>query len=58
LDTEPTDVDPVFMIANDWANRAGHDETVMCSTSETFAGETEVLTGFFDLTVTQQDKGN
>jgi hypothetical protein len=30
----------------------------MCSTSETLAEETEVLTGFFDLTVTQQDKGN
>jgi hypothetical protein len=58
LDTEPTDVDPVFTVAKEWGNRTGHEGTVVCSASETFIGETQVFTGFFDLTVTQQDKGN
>jgi hypothetical protein len=58
LTTEPTDVDPIFAIAQEWGNRTGHEGSVSCSASETFTADGQVLTGFFDLTVTQQDKGN
>ena len=58
LTTEPTDVDPIFTIAKEWGNRTGHEGSVSCSASETFTANGQVLTGFFDLTVTQQDKGN
>jgi hypothetical protein len=59
LTTEPTDVDPVFTTATEWGNRTGHEETVSCSGAETFTTEDgQVLTGFFDVTLTQQDKGN
>lgn len=58
LTTEPTDVDPIFTIATDWGNRTGHGDRLSCSGSETFSAEGQVFTGFFDLTVTQQDKGN
>jgi hypothetical protein len=59
LSTEPTDVDPVFTVANQWGNRTGHGETLVCSSTETFTTEDgQLLTGFFDVTVTQQDKGN
>lgn len=59
LTTKPTDVDPVFTVASQWGNRTGHEQTVSCSSTETFATEDgQVLTGFFDVTVTQQDKGN
>lgn len=58
LTTEPTD-DPVFTTAKEWGNRTGHEDTVSCSAKETFATEDgQTLTGFFDFTATQQDKGN
>jgi hypothetical protein len=58
LTTEPTNVDPIFTIAKEWGNRTGHQGSVSCSATETFTADGQVLTGFFDLTVTQQDKGN
>jgi hypothetical protein len=58
LTTEPTDVEPVFAVAKEWGKRTGHEGTVSCSATETFTADTQVFTGFFDLTVTQQDKGN
>jgi len=58
LATEPTDVDPVFTVFSEWGNRTGHEATVSCSATETFAADGQILTGFFDVTVTQQDKGN
>ena len=59
LTTEPTDVDPLFTTAKEWGNRTGHEDTVSCSAKETFATEDgQTLTGFFDFTATQQDKGN
>jgi hypothetical protein len=59
LTTEPTDVDPVFTSAKEWGNRTGHEGTVSCSATETFSTEEGLtLTGFFDFTATQQDKGN
>jgi hypothetical protein len=58
LTTEPTDVDPIFTITTEWGNRTGHEGSVSCSATETFTADGQVLTGFFDLTVTQQDKGN
>jgi hypothetical protein len=59
LTTEPTDVDPVFTSAKEWGNRTGHEATVSCSAAEMFATEDgQTLTGFFDFTATQQDKGN
>jgi hypothetical protein len=59
LTTEPTDVDPVFTTTKEWGNRTGHEATVSCSASETFStGDGQTLTGFFDFTATQQDKGN
>ena len=58
LTTEPTDVDPIFTIATDWGNRTGHGASLSCSGTETFTAGGQVFTGFFDLTVTQQDKGN
>jgi hypothetical protein len=40
-------------------NRTGHEGTVSCSATETFSTEEGLtLTGFFDFTATQQDKGN
>jgi hypothetical protein len=56
--TEPIDVDPVFTTTKEWGNRTGHEATVSCSTTETFTTVDQTLTGFFDLTATQQDKGN
>jgi hypothetical protein len=58
LTEEPTDVDPVFTLVRAWGNRTGHEATVSCSTTETFTTVDQTLTGFFDLTATQQDKGN
>jgi hypothetical protein len=58
LTTEPTDVDPIFVSATEWGNRTGHEGSVSCSGSETFTTDGQVFTGFFELTVTQQDKGN
>jgi hypothetical protein len=58
LTEEPIDVDPVFTTAKEWGNRTGHEATVSCSTTETFTTVDQTLTGFFDLTATQQDKGN
>jgi hypothetical protein len=59
LTTEPTDVEPVFTTAKEWGNRTGHEGTVSCSATETFAIEDgQTLTGFFDFTATQQHKGN
>ncbi len=58
LTTEPTDVDPLFTTAKDWGNRTGHEETIQCVATETFGEGTQVFTGFFDLTATQQEKGN
>jgi hypothetical protein len=56
--TEPTDVDPVFTSAKEWGNRTGHEGTVSCSATETFDTGDAILTGFFDFTATEQDKGN
>jgi hypothetical protein len=39
LTTEPTDVAPVFTTAKEWGNRTGHEGTVSCSATETFATE-------------------
>jgi hypothetical protein len=57
--TEPIDVDPVFTTTKEWGNRTGHQGTVSCSATEMFSTEDgQTLTGFFDFTATQQDKGN
>ena len=58
LTEEPTDVDPVFTLTRELGDRTGHEATVSCSTTEIFTTVDQILTGFFDLTATAQDKGN